>query len=143
MRALVLSHIRLFATPCKPTRLLCPWNFPGKSTGVGCHFLVQGIFPTQGSNPGLLHCQVVSLPLSHQACVPRRTESKVSKGCLCVGVDSSVTYTIQKVEAPKLSFYGLIYKQNMMCTNHEMLFTLNEEGKSDLLQHGWTLRTLC
>ena len=32
------------------TRLLSQWNFPGKSTGVGCHFLLQGIFPTQGSN---------------------------------------------------------------------------------------------
>ena len=38
-----------------PTRLLCQWNFPGKNTGVGCHFLLQGIFPTQGSNLGLLH----------------------------------------------------------------------------------------
>ena len=35
-----------------PTRLLCPWDSPGKNTGVGCHFLLQGIFPTQGSNPG-------------------------------------------------------------------------------------------
>ena len=31
-----------------PTRLLCPWNLPGKNTGVGCHFLLQAIFPTQG-----------------------------------------------------------------------------------------------
>ena len=30
---------------------------PGKNTGVGCHFLLQGIFPTQGSNPGILHCR--------------------------------------------------------------------------------------
>ena len=36
------------------TRPLCPWNFPGKNTGVGCHSLLQGIIPTQGSNPGLL-----------------------------------------------------------------------------------------
>ena len=35
--------------------LLCPWNFPGKSIGVGSHFLLQVIFLTQGSNPGLLH----------------------------------------------------------------------------------------
>ena len=48
-----------------PTRLLCPWDFPGKNTGVGCHFLLQGIFLTQGSNPGVLHWQVDSLPLSH------------------------------------------------------------------------------
>ena len=41
----------------EPTKLLCPRDFPGKSTGVGCHFLLQGIFPTQGSNPGLPHCR--------------------------------------------------------------------------------------
>ena len=35
-----------------PTWLLCPWDFPGNSTGVDCHFLLQRIFPTQGSNPG-------------------------------------------------------------------------------------------
>ena len=33
-----------------PTRLLCLWDFPGKNTEVGCHFLLQGTFPTQGSN---------------------------------------------------------------------------------------------
>ena len=38
-------------------RLLRPWDSPGKNTGVGCHFLLQGIFLTQGSNPGLLHCR--------------------------------------------------------------------------------------
>ena len=37
----------------QPTRLLCVWDFPGKNTGVGCHTLLQGIFPTQGLNPGL------------------------------------------------------------------------------------------
>ena len=36
--------------------LLCPWDFPGQNTGVGYHFLLQGIFPTQGLNPGLLRC---------------------------------------------------------------------------------------
>ena len=34
-----------------------PWDSPGKNTGVGCHFLLQRIFPTQGSNPGLPHCR--------------------------------------------------------------------------------------
>ena len=43
-------------------RLLCPWNFPGKNTGVGCHFLLHRIFPTQGSNLSLLcllHCKQI------------------------------------------------------------------------------------
>ena len=35
------------------SRLPCPWDFPGKNTGLGCHFLLQGIFSTQGSNPSL------------------------------------------------------------------------------------------
>ena len=42
------------------------WDFPGKSTGVGCHFLLQRIFPTQGSNPGLLHCRQTLYHLIHK-----------------------------------------------------------------------------
>ena len=49
----------------KPTRLLCPWNSPGKNTGVGSHSLLQGI-SIQGSNPGLLHCKQIFYCLSHQ-----------------------------------------------------------------------------
>ena len=63
----LLSHVRLFVThEPQPTRLLCPWDSPGKSTGVGCHFLLQGIFPTQGSNLGLPHCTQMLYRLSHQ-----------------------------------------------------------------------------
>ena len=43
----------------QPTRLLCPWDSPGKNTGVSCHFLLQGIFPTQGSNLSLPHCRLI------------------------------------------------------------------------------------
>ena len=52
--------------PCglQPTRFLCPWDFPGRNTTVGYHFLLQGIFPTQGSSLlHLLHWQGESLPL--------------------------------------------------------------------------------
>ena len=62
-----LSHVSLWRHGLQPTRLQCPWDFPGKNTGLGCHFLLQGIFPTQGSNPGLLyllHWQADSLPLA-------------------------------------------------------------------------------
>ena len=48
---------QLHPTLCSPmdcTRFLCPWNFLGKNTGVGCHALFQEIFPTQGLNPHLL-----------------------------------------------------------------------------------------
>ena len=53
----------------KTTRFLCPWDFPGKNIRVGCHLLLQGIFPTPGSNPcllSLLPWQVGSLLPYHQ-----------------------------------------------------------------------------
>ena len=59
-----------------PAGFLCPWDFPGKNIGVGCHFLLQGIFPTQGSNLHLLyllHWQTSSLPLA--------PPGKTIKGC--------------------------------------------------------------
>ena len=49
-------------------RLHCPWHYSGKNMGVGCHFLLQGMFPAQRQNLRLLcflHWQVDSLPLSH------------------------------------------------------------------------------
>ena len=45
---------------------LCPWDFPGKSIRVGCHFLFQRIFLTQGLNLGLLHCRQMLYHLNHQ-----------------------------------------------------------------------------
>ena len=50
---------------CSPPGFSVHGDFPGKNTGVGCHFLLQGIFPTQGLNPHLPHQQVDSSPLSH------------------------------------------------------------------------------
>ena len=46
---------QLCPTLCNPTRLLCPWDYPGRNTRMGCHFLLQRIFLIQGSNPHLLH----------------------------------------------------------------------------------------
>ena len=56
------------ATPwtIQPARLLCPWNSLGKNTGVVSRSLLQGIFPTKGSNPGLLHCRQILYCFSHQ-----------------------------------------------------------------------------
>ena len=68
MKVKSLSRVRLFVTPWTVacSRLLRPRDFPGKSTGVGCHFLLQGIFPTQGSNAGLPHCRQTLYSLRHQ-----------------------------------------------------------------------------
>ena len=49
----------------QPARLLRPGDSPGKNAGVGCHALLRSTFPTQGSNPGLLHCRQILYHLSH------------------------------------------------------------------------------
>ena len=49
-----------------PVKLLCPWGFSRKNTRVGCHAFLQGIFPTQGLKPGLLHCRQILYHLRHQ-----------------------------------------------------------------------------
>ena len=60
LELLFSRYVQLFGDPrgLQPPRLHCPWGFPGKNTGVDCHFFLQGIFLTQGSNPCLLHWQV-------------------------------------------------------------------------------------
>ena len=64
-KKLSVTHSVMFDSlrPCgrEPARLLHLWDFPGKNTGIGCHFLLQGIFLTKGSNSGLPHLQADSL----------------------------------------------------------------------------------
>ena len=60
-----LSCVQLFATHGLYCQAPLPMDFPGKNTGVGCHFLLQGIFPTKGSNLDLPHCRETLYHLSH------------------------------------------------------------------------------
>ena len=62
---LLLNHAVMFdsfATPWTVTHQAPLWNFPGKNTGVGCHFLLQGILPTQGLNSCLQYCRRILYP---------------------------------------------------------------------------------
>ena len=63
----------------QPAGLLCPWDFPGKNTGVGCFALLQGIFPTQGPNPHLLCRRADSLPL--EECVSYKYPNNAAASC--------------------------------------------------------------
>ena len=65
----------------QPHRLYSPWNSPGKNTGVGTHSLLWGIFPTQGSNPGLPHCTQTLYQLSHQGSFSSVQFSSVTQSC--------------------------------------------------------------
>ena len=77
----LLSHVQpLWPHRLKPARLLCPWDFSGKNNGVGCHFILQGIFLTQGLNSHplrVLHWQVGSLPVSQPGTIYMYT-------CVCM-----------------------------------------------------------
>ena len=61
-----LSHIQFCATPCSLSGSSVHEDYPGKNTGVGCHALLQGIFPTQKLNWSLLHCRQILYQLSYQ-----------------------------------------------------------------------------
>ena len=67
---------------CSPPHSFVHGGSPGKNTGVGCHAVHQGIFPTQGSNPGLPHCRQILYHLSHQESpwIPERVAYPFSKG---------------------------------------------------------------
>ena len=73
-RVVAQSCLSLRPYELLPTRILCPWDSPGQNTGVGCHFLLQGVFLTQGLNLGLPHHRQMLYPLRHQgswSCVNR------------------------------------------------------------------------
>ena len=59
------SH-SIISDSLRPHRVCSPWNSPGQNSGVGNLSLLQGIFPTQGSNPGLPHCRQILYQLSHK-----------------------------------------------------------------------------
>ena len=69
MELTVRNKVKVLVTQSCPTLcdpVDCPWDSPDKNTGVGCHFLLQGIFPTQGLKPGLSHGRQNLYQLSHQ-----------------------------------------------------------------------------
>ena len=85
---------------CSPPGFSCPWDSPGKSTRVNCHFLLQGIFPTQGSKLGLLHSKQILNLLCHQGspCV-----------CECVCVCVCVCALLIKYGITCLIFFCLTF----------------------------------
>ena len=74
------------------TRFLHPRDFPGKNTGVGCHFFLQGIFPTQGLNPGLPHCRWILYHLSQVS------QTQAKPGCCPSSLhsDPSVPHSLKR-----------------------------------------------
>ena len=90
---------------CSPPRLLCPWIFSGKSTGVECHCLLQGIFLTQGSNLGLLHCRQMLYQLSHWS--PFNLVLSLVRSCIFhrCSVNTYKSIPLTKISTNKVVYY--------------------------------------
>ena len=95
-----LSRFRIFATPWTVAHQRPhPWNSPGKNMGVGCHFLLQGIFPTQGSNMGFLHCRQTLFLFEPPRKPIDHTYSRQKRKIECkIKVDGAVHY-VKKAKA--------------------------------------------
>ena len=89
------SCVQLFAPyGLQPSRLLHLWDSPGKHTGVGCHALLQRIFLTQGSNPGLPHCRQI---LSHQGSLYIIIHLSKPTGCATLKVNFNLHYELRVI----------------------------------------------
>ena len=122
MLCLVAQLCPTFCDPmdCSPARHLCSppgtsihGDSPGRNTGVGCHALLQGIFPTLGSNPSLLHCTQILYQLSHWGALVRygRAENSIVlydyDFSLKVGLNSwDLTFTSVSYPSPPLNKMG-------------------------------------
>ena len=96
--AMKLCLTLLWPHGLQPARLLCPWDSPGKNTGAGCHFLPQGIFLTQGLNPGSPTLQADSLP----------SEPPGKHTCQCYSINMShlLSPLWPQVHSPHLYLYS-------------------------------------
>ena len=109
--------------------LLCPWNPPGKNTGVGCYFLLQGIFLTQGLNLGLLHYRWTVYQLSHQD----------TTKYLYMNVYGSSILNSQKVETTQMATSRWVNDGIYRWWN--FIQPLKGMKYQNTLQHGWILKT--
>ena len=119
----MLSHVWLCATP---RTIYISWNSPGQNTGVGTHSLLQGIFPTQGSNPSLLHCRQILYQLSHKES-PRILEwiaYSFSSGSSWPGNQARVSCIAGGLGAQELNKGGEKVKKEVKSTNHSEVLVI-------------------
>ena len=102
----------------QPTRLLHPWDFPGKSTGVGCHCLLQNRDHSRTT---------IWSSNSIYGYIPKSIESKLSKRYFHTYVHSSIMHNSQDVEATQISINRWVDKQNVASTYNGILYSLEKE----------------
>ena len=93
MGDLVVKLCTILMTPWTIASQAPLWDFPGtgtlENTGVGCHFLLQGIFPTEELNPGLLHCRQIFYQVSCKGSLHKKSHSVTSSSLQPPGLYSS------------------------------------------------------
>ena len=110
---------------CSPPGSSVHGDSPGKNTGVGCHALLQGIFPTQGSNPGLPHCRWILYRLSHQGS-PRILEwiaYPFSRGSLPaeLPVPSRLDHSLGTMPTPGQGSQSVCPVQSSLCGTESLI----------------------
>ena len=124
-----LSHVRLFATPWTVAHQApLSMGFPGKNTGVHCHFFLQGIFLTEGLNPSLLPQQADSLPLSYIGSSHIQTKnsklilsSPLIGSCIIVFMHFAATCTINPIPH---GYYFYFYLNSQPCLQTFLMLSL-------------------
>ena len=116
------------------------WNSPGKNTGVGCHFLLQGIFLSQGSNPHLLQWQADSLPLSHlggpKNYIPIKFFFLKNKEIICVPQEKPIVLAfIFKIISLVGFLVGVVSEERDKSRYKQVLY-----GRSDFLENNNVLK---
>ena len=119
----------------QPKKLLCSWDFPGENTRVGCHFLLQEIFPTWGSNPGFLHCRKTLYQLSHQG--------NHIGGQLWVNETSLVAQKVKHLPAMQVTWAEFLGGEDSLeegMATHSSIFTWRIPWQRSLTGYGpWTV----
>ena len=103
-----------------PARLLRPWDFPGKNTGMGFHFLLQGIFLTQRSNPGLPHCWQTLPSEPRGKLVGKKEKQTNKKNSFTILLWSTLTQSLREAW--------------MICTGTQWLWMRKSQLKSEILR---------
>ena len=114
-----ISHAWLCVTPW-PSRLLCPWDSPGKNIGLRYHSLLQGILLTQGSNPGLLHFWQILYYLSRQGSTGfRQIQNSESRMVLTLKPDHFHTFWFF------FSIWEKVFSQYVICVSTLLIMLIN------------------
>ena len=106
----IAESLSVVSDSLQPHELYGPWNSPGQNTGVGSLSLLQGIFPTQRSNPGLPHCRQILYQLSHQGSLKWEFQSvQFSRSVMS---DSLWSHGMQHARPPYPSLTPRVYSNS-------------------------------